>query len=159
MKEWIISVISAVALITVISLLLPEGRLSKFVKPFISAVLILVIVSPIASAGGFSEYFSEGTADISVNDDFLDYINSAKIDVYRKNCVKIAQNLGINDCDAEIEYLMNDDKSVQIVGVKIYLQNAVITSEDEHIVIMQRLKNALSEYLSIDQTDVVINGE
>ena len=42
MSEWVFSVFSAVIIVAIITVLLPDGRLSKFVKPFISLIVVMI---------------------------------------------------------------------------------------------------------------------
>ena len=46
MKVWLFSVFTVALTITVLSLILPEGKIAKFSKPFISLIAVIIIVSP-----------------------------------------------------------------------------------------------------------------
>lgn len=156
MSIWIFNVFSSVFLITVISLLLPEGRLSKFVKPFMSLILIVIILSPLID---FKEIINDmNTTDkiIEIDGEFLNNTMLAKIDKYQQNCIKLAEKNGINGASVIIEYSVDENYLLKIYGAKINLQNAVISSESEHIVILQRLKKDVSEYLSLSEKGVKI---
>lgn len=157
MKEWLLSVFSAVLIVSLICLILPKGKLSKFAKPFISLIIILIILTPILNVNEFYENIMDiNGVSVEIDTEFLQYITTSKIDFYTENCVKIAQKNGINGSDILIEYNVNNDSKVLVTGVSVSLKNAVITSENEHIVILQRLKEELSEYLGIDETGVKI---
>lgn len=157
MLSWIISVFSAVTVITVVSLLLPDGKLAKFIKPFVSLILILLILSPITD---IEKYFYDGEefydSAITMDTDFLIKTTQAKIDKRKENCIKIAEKNGITGAIVIIEYSVDENYSPKINEVRINLQNAVISSESEHIVILQRLIKEISEYLSISEEGVKI---
>ena len=156
MAVWISNVFSSVFLVTVICLLLPNGRLAKFVKPFISLILILIILSPVVNFNGLIDDVSAIKVSFDLDENFLLDTARAKIDKLQLNCVKIAESNGINGATVLIEYSVNENYEPEISEVKIYLQNAVITSESEHIVILQRLKKGIAEYLSITENWVKI---
>ena len=158
MAGWLLSVFSAVMIVSLTSLLLPEGRLSKFVKPFVSLVIMFVVLSPIVNIGEFisGDAFENGTY-IETDKDVLSRIASAKIEYYSENCVKIAEKNGIKNCTVQIEYNVNENMMPTVKGVSVNLKNAVISSDNEHIVILQRLKKEISEYLSIEESGVKIN--
>ncbi|MBR0189041.1 MAG: hypothetical protein IJQ23_01490 [Clostridia bacterium] len=157
MAEWLISVFTAVFVVSVLSILLPEGRLSKFVKPLISLVVIIIVVTPLTNSEGYTENFTkESNAEIKTDADFLGYITRSKIDLYIKNCVKIAEKNGINGSEILIEYSIDDNFTIKISAVLVNLKNAVISSDDEHIVILQRLSSEISDYLKIDASKVTI---
>ena len=88
--------------------------------------------------------------------DFLIKTTQAKIDKRKENCTKIAEKNGITGAIVIIEYSVDENYSPKINEVRINLQNAVISSESEHIVILQRLIKEISEYLSISEEGVKI---
>ena len=151
MAEWLIGVCSTVLTVTMLTVILPEGRLSKFAKPLISLVIIIIVIAPFINSNGYStEWIKAGETEIKTDDTFLDYITREKIDYYRKNCVKIAEKNGINGSDVLIEYTVAEHSEINILSVSLNLKNAVISSNEEHIVILQRVKREIGEYLSID---------
>ena len=156
MSTWIFNIFTSVFLISVISLLLPEGRLSKFVKPFMSFILIVIILSPIIDFKVTIENLNINNTTIKTDEAFLNTSIIAKIDNYEQNCIKLAQNIGINGASAVIEYSVDENYSLKIYGATINLQNAVISSESEHIVILQRLKREICGYLSLSEQGVKI---
>ncbi len=157
MKEWLLSVFTAVLIVSVIFIILPQGKLSKFVKPFVSMIVILIVLSPVINVdGNFGVDFDSESASVEIDTEFLNYIAKAKIDFYTENCIKTAQKNGINGSEILIEYNAAIDGAIIITGVSVNLKNAVISSESEHIVILQKLKRELSEYLGIDETGVKI---
>lgn len=157
MSGWLISVFTAVFVVSVLSILLPEGRLSKFVKPLISLVVIIIIIAPIVNSGGYDlQSLTTGGRDVKVDADFLEYISRSKIDAYRENCVKIAEKNSINGSEILIQYTVDDNFAINIYGVSVNLKNAVITTDEEHIVILQRLKDDIAAYLKLKETEVNI---
>lgn len=155
MTGWIFSVFSAVIIVSVISIVLPDGRTSKFVKPFISLVLILIIVSPIVKSDtALDGIFNASENVLETDADFLEYIAASKIDFYTKNCIKTAEKNGIIGSDILIKYNIDKQGTINIYGVSVNLQNAVISSESEHIVILQSLKKEISDYLKIEESGV-----
>lgn len=158
MVGWLLSVFSTVFIISVFSLLLPEGKMTKFVKPFISIAVIIVIISPIADIRGFIDgtVFNDNKI-IETDKDFLNKITISKIDQYCDNCVKIAEKNGIKGSTAIIEYNVDENGQPIVYGAEINIKNAVISGDGEHIVILQRLKKDISEYLQIDEKGVKIS--
>ena len=156
MLNWVINVFSSVLIITVISLLLPEGRLAKFIKPFISLILILIILSPINNIGILFDGISESNFYLETDSEFLLKTAQAKIDVKTANCILIAEKNGITKAEILIQYTVDESFTPNIYGVKINLQKAVITSENEHIVILQRLKEDICAYLVLSEKGVEI---
>ncbi|MBO4251499.1 MAG: hypothetical protein J5911_02420 [Clostridia bacterium] len=158
MKSWILSVFSSVLLVSLLSLILPEGKITRFVKPFIFLSVITVILYPLSNIQKFlNEAVFDNNKIIETDKSFLMQITISKIDLYSANCIKIAENCGINGSEIKIEYNVSENYEPIINGVQINLENAVITAKDEHIVILQTLKKSISNYLRIDETGVKIN--
>ena len=156
MIAWIINVFISVFLITVITLLLPEGRLSKFVKPFISFILILIILTPVVNVRDFIDDLSSDKISFTLDENFLFDTVRAKIAKIEQNCIKIAEKNGINGAIVTIEYTVDENYEPKINGAKIYLQNTVINADEEHIVIMQGLVENVAEYLSVSTAGVKV---
>ena len=158
MKTWLFGVFAVALIITVLSLLLPEGKLAKFAKPFISLVAVIIIVSPLINVdgllgGNFELYYDKA---INTDTEFIDYAINAKIDKYRLNCIKIAEKNGINGSEFLIKYSINENYDLNVYGAEINLTDAVISSDEEHIVILQRLKSEVSEYLNVDVAGITV---
>ena len=157
MATWIISVFSAVFVVSVLSIILPEGRLAKFVKPLISLVVIIIVIAPFIDSDEFvNDFTTIGSKEIKTDSDFLEHVTYNKIDLYTKNCIKIAEKNGINGSEILIEYSIDDNFTIKISAVSVNLKNAVISSDEEHIVILQRLSSKISDYLKIDASKVTI---
>lgn len=158
MKVWLFSVFTVALTITVLSLILPEGKIAKFSKPFISLIAVIIIVSPFINT---EELLSgnltlEDYKTVETDSEFIEYTVRAKIDKYRLNCVKIAENNGIIHSEIIINYTVDENYGIRLIGAEINLTNAVITSEDKHIVILQRLKDEVSAYLNVDKAGIEI---
>ena len=158
MKAWLFGIFSVALIITLLSLILPEGKTAKFSKPFISLIAVIIIVSPFINIDDFlsGNITFEYNKTIGTDSEFLEYTTYAKIDKYRLNCVKIAEKNGISGSDIIIKYNVDENYEITITGAEINLKNAVISSDEEHIVILQRLENEISEYLNVDKAGIKI---
>ncbi|MBP5466433.1 MAG: stage III sporulation protein AF [Clostridia bacterium] len=158
MKDWLLGVFSVALIITLLSLILPEGKTAKFVKPFISLIAVVIIVSPLINAdalfSGNVDFY--GYKTVETDSDFIEYAIYTKIDKYRLNCVKIAEKNGITGSGILIKYNVDENYGLTVLGAEINLTDAVISSEDEHIVILQRLVNEISAYLNVDKAGIKI---
>ncbi len=158
MKAWILSVSAVILLTSIIVLILPENKISKYVKSIFSLLVMLVIISPIIKIQNeqvdFSNVFYEST--VNVDYDFIKYINSQKILEYEKNCKKLLEQLGVNNATIVIYYTILGDGSIQIKSTTINLINAVIKTDSEHIYIIEDIKEVISEYLSIKKININI---
>ena len=158
MKVWLFSVFAVALTITVLSLILPEGKITRFSKPFISLVAVIIIASPFVNTDELlNGTFAFGNdIEIETDSEFIEYTIYAKIDKFRLNCVKIAEKNGITGSEIIIKYVIGENYGITLQGADINLTDAVITSEEEHIVILQRVVSEISVYLNIDKAGIKI---
>lgn len=156
MIAWALNVFSSVFFTSVISFLLPSGKISKFVKPILSIIVLFIIISPIVN---YNEIFESVNQEnnlqyIGFDQNFLNYVGESKIGIYREKCSEIAKKNGITGEDILIKYIIDDSGKLQILGVDINLKNAVISSEEEHIVILRRVVEEIGDLVGIDSSGV-----
>ena len=105
MKSWALSVGAVLLFISSINLILPEGKTSKIIKPIFTILLILVVIKPISGLKNFDLSF-DGKIDssIKIQSDFIEYVSAQKVENYKKNCVNIINELGVENCNIDINY-------------------------------------------------------
>ena len=141
MKNWVLSVITTVFIISLIALILPNGKLSKHVKNTLSFIVVLVIVSPIINLKNIEV----------INDDLnniANHISKESVDVvmvnppYRKSEDHIiSTNEHLNICNYEIKVTLEDiiknAESILKFGGKLFMVNDINRLE-ETIVLLNK---------------------
>ncbi len=160
MLNWVLSIGSTVIITSVIMIILPSGKLSTIIKSIFSLVVLLVVISPIIKITKVdfeieNLFFGE---EITVQDDFLHFIGESKIKAYKDNCRQILVNMGVEDALFDIDYLITDDYFIDVQRIMVDLRNSVIKSDKAHIDIIGDVKEAFSEYFSIDVGRIEIYG-
>lgn len=110
MKEWILSVVGVIALGVLVDILLPEGKIAKYVKGAFSLLVVLVISSilPIIANANLtididsSDYFAVESANVSQS---FEYVEDAVEQELEKNGC---------ECDVQIEWESTLAKSVTV---------------------------------------------
>lgn len=158
MKNWVLSVITTVFIISLIALILPSGKLSKHVKNTLSFIVVLVIVSPIINLKNIEVDFEKlfEYDNVVIQQEYIEYVNQEKIKILTDDCQKLIQKDGVDGARIVLNHILNENNVVIIQNITIYLENAVINSEKEHIVIIEKLKKTLSEYLKINEDMVIV---
>lgn len=157
MNEYIISIISVIVLTGVAAIILPDGRLGKFVKGIFAILTLVVILSPITAF--FSDdidyngdIFDE--KEMIINSEFLDYIDFKRKENYQTDLEKMLDKLGY-ESDVEI-YYTSEDYKFKVTKVLINLKNSVMKDEYGHIVISEEIFETVCTYLSIERNSVEI---
>ena len=158
MKNWVLNVVITVFIISLISMILPNGKTAKHIKATLSLIVLLVIITPIFNITKIDYDLDNlfNANDIVLQDSFLDYVNKEKVNLLVEDCLDIISEIGVDGAEITINYTVVDSNTVKIHNATIYLENAVINSETEHIVIIDNIKQAVSEYLKIEEVKVVI---
>jgi len=158
MKTWLISISVAVIITSITSLILPEGKLKAFVKSSFSLIVMLVILQPMLNMSldkiKVDDVFSMNKIELQY--EYLCYVAQEKIDAYENACLDLIEKFGIKGASVTIKYYMTENGEVVIEKVKIFLYDAVIISNEEHIDIIEGVKNEIATYLGINNDFVVI---
>lgn len=160
MKTWIVSVISVLILISLLSILIPKGKLSPLIDSVLSIIFLFTVVSPFISGKASlenvldftdSEYVGE-----SIQENYLYYIAEKEAEAKKTKCLKILEENGINDVSFEIEYNKGDYGNYELKKVKIFYDKSVIKEKDEHIDIIRKINSVATECFGKEVTAVEI---
>ena len=150
MKEWIIS-IGVVILFTVIAIyIIPDGKLGKYIKGIFSVLIIFVIIKPIFNVDidKFIYQFEENKT-VNIQNNYIDYIYKKRTENYKVQIVKSIEDIGVFGSIVKIDYEITNTFDYRVKNVSINLVNSVIKSDKEHIVIIEEIKEIISNLLLI----------
>ena len=156
MKDWIISIVSVVLITSIVCLILPQGKMGKFVKNIFSILTMLVIIKPLIylKNGNFNfEQFAG--SDIVIQADFLNYIYQKRVDEQTKICLKIIEENGVKNAKVDINFEI-ENQDIKIKLVQINLQDSVIISDKGHIDIKEEIVAEVSSYLLVEKEVVIV---
>lgn len=158
MKSWLLSVCIVILLTSVLGLIVPEGKMGNYVKSFFSILVLIVIVSPVIKL--INSDFAIGELvdanSIYIKEDYLSFINDKKITSLKSDCEEILNKYGIYNAEIDVEYFITEDYIFSIKKVNIFLDNAVINSDSEHINIIESVKEAVSVLFNIEKDAVIL---
>ena len=84
MKEWALKILISVLILSSISIILPTGKLSSYIKYVFAIILIPIVIEPVLMIKNnnfdFNTVFNE--TEVQVQNDYLDYISEQKINEY-----------------------------------------------------------------------------
>ncbi len=158
MSNWVLSVASIVILSCIITMLLPEGKLSKYIKTVFGIVVILVMVQPVlnikSSELNFDLFYER--EQIVFQKDYLLFASSEKIKGLEENCEKILDEKGFNNVKVSINYNTDELGQAYIEKVILDFNKEVIISDKKHIDIIEDIISPISKYLNIDEKQVYV---
>lgn len=152
MWEWVISFCSVVLLCTIVTLIMPEGKMQNAVSFILIFLIIFVAVKPLFSLKDvYMDGDNEVNGELVLDVEYLDYFASKKNFELVENCKKILFDSLNEVVDIQIDAGFNDILQYTIKNVKVILEQSVINENSEHIDITIEVKKLLSEYLNIEK--------
>ncbi len=148
MKEYLKLLIVMVTLVSVALIILPEGRMKKTTCIAFSFIITLTLLSPIKNF--ITDYvinYTNQEYNYSIEQDY-------QISVYQYVVKQILKENGIKAEDVYLEFDNFQTNVIKKVGIK--LDNSVLNENEEHINIIVKVRECLSERLRIDISNVYV---
>jgi stage III sporulation protein AF len=145
LKDWTINIVMLVLFIVIIEMLLPKGKMKKYVNLLTGTILIIVIIEPITGLFGKNFDFAASQAMASGNIDKKEIEKAGKLleeeqlkqtlELYRKRIIEqitlSAEEVeGVKEAQADV--IINEDPGSEYFGEikRIYI-NAVMEGKDQ----------------------------
>lgn len=158
MKEWVLNIAFTVFFISIITLIIPNGKINKHIKKVLSLILAVIVLQPILSIKNGDINFENFLYNESfgLQDEYLEYIVDAKINSNKDKCSVLLKEMGVEGAFIEFENYI--DESFDIVAKKIIidLKKAVINLDKQHIDIIGEIKKVVSNYFNVNLDCVVV---
>ena len=148
MREWVISVFSLVMISVLSGYIIPEGKLNGFLKGLFSIIISIAIVSPVLKIDFSNFSFENATVEIPFQKNYIEFIFDKKTEYIKENVKKVLEGY---DCfeSVTIEYEIDKFYNYVIKKVVVDLNNSVINSNEEHIDIIEDVKEKVLECVQI----------
>lgn len=145
-KDWTLNIVALVMFIIIIEILMPSGRMKKYISFVTGLILIIAIINPILKLVGNGkslediQIFNSNSMDrmeIKINSDLLEKEkNKQIIEVYRKKIIKqLEDSLMKNGQIAEVkgDVIINEDYGSDSFGeiIRAYAEVTLKEKDDE----------------------------
>lgn len=137
MKEWILSVVGVIALGVLVDIILPSGKMTKYVKGAFSLIVVIVISSIVPKIANMSfeidddmgKYFSQESVSASISSAFMQ--ESIESELEKHDCI----------CTVQIER-----ENTLVKSVTVYVKKSSISGE--------RIVQITSECFSVNKNNI-----
>jgi stage III sporulation protein AF len=159
MSAYILGVVGVVFLGVLVDVVMPEGEMNKYIKGMFGIVALFVIVSPVQKLFdkdfNIEDVFYDATAT-QIDTDFLEATNKQiKTQLENTLIVKLS-NSGFDEVVVEIECNLSETE-FKVEKVYVDISNMVINQNMAHINKYVEIKNIVTEFLNVEESDVIIN--
>ena len=154
-SNWILSITGIVCLSVITELILPAGKLTKYIKGVFSFIMVLVIILPLPKLLGreinISNIFSFDNT-YQIDSDYIYQLNLNKLDSLQKDICNKAEEQGYLNVKVYIDADITNS-NMKIEKINVDLTNLIITENSEHKDI-QKIKKHISQIIySLTNTD------
>ena len=127
--------------------------MNGFIKSILAIFTILIMVSPIVKAlKSDINIFAYG--DVDLQGGYLTYVNDKIGEYYSEQCENLLISEGVK---GTVKIQSENTAGFFIKKVFVNLTDLGIYSEDEHIVIVSKIKESLKNYLLVEEDKVIVN--
>lgn len=149
---WILSILGVVIIGVIIDLVLPNGRMNKYIRSVFSTVTVLIIIFPLPNllknGCNTSDFIYNDTVILQEN--YIEYTAQMKKRALLRGLVSALQEDGISVREIELEGDFTQVVPI-IEKVSINLSQVVIVGQSEHINKYKLIQSKVSAYLAIDE--------
>lgn len=158
MKEWVLSVCGIIILTVILHVIMPAGKTGKIIKSIFSIMCLLVFIRPVLnfknSDFSFQNVFNQ--SEVIYQNDFLDYYFSEKTKRAQLGCEEYIKEQCGKVCEVKIIYETDDQSNLIVKKVQIVTKNSVIADKNEHIDIIDKANDYLSEHFNVNKSLIEI---
>lgn len=163
MTTWIMSIVGAICLTTLIDVLMDDGETKKFIKGISSIIVFAVIISPLPKLLNDNYDLGESlrqSEEVSYNkSDYYDFLYDIKLKEYSSVTLRCQSSLEESGISGVIitPHLSYGDK-IEITEITVNLTNVVITENAENINIKELILKKVSTFFGVEESAIVIVG-
>ncbi|MBR5192792.1 MAG: stage III sporulation protein AF [Clostridia bacterium] len=158
MINWIVSVSAFSLLITIISFILPTGKIKPFILSILSILGVFVVISPISNINYNANFNTSldvfNYEEVAPQQNYLNYVLKEKKQNYEKYCASYLEEKGIKNATVFVNLHLTEDYNFFINKIEVNLKNSVIISNKEHIDIIEEIKQAFIKNFNLNSKQI-----
>lgn len=156
MKEWLLSVTAVGLLFIMLELLLSDGATKKYIQGVLRLLLVLAILTPLLSF--FQKDYSlpdeNQIGNNLVYSKITDENNRINSHIKKDTENKIEKTLKEKGIDCQAEIILDEKGVIETIAIK--LQMTGINLENENIYSTDKIKEAVTDILNINEELIII---
>ena len=156
---YLLSIVGVVFLIVIVDLILPDSKISKYIKSIAAVFVVAVIASPIInlvnSNWDWKSLFVN--SEYQVDENVLNNINQQNIEVLEKELVEYLETQSIKGVEIMISASFTNNEP-KINYIYVNLCDLVINENLEHIDYYTKIKELITQQINIEEEKIIIYG-
>ena len=155
---YLLSVVGVVFLLVVIELVLPDSKVSKYIKSIYSIFIVVVIITPLAklikSDWDWNNFFND--TNYTINQNYIDNVNAQNVENLEREIeeyinksyegAKVSISADFTNNELKLNYIFVD------------LSDLGIIENSQHINYYTAVKELVGNLVSIDEKRIIVYG-
>ena len=160
MSAYILSVCGAVVLSSLVTIILPEGKIGKFINGILKIFCVFVMLVPLVnwvSDLRFNPPENSANSSVSLDEDYLHYFyekQSEAVSIDIQKSVEKKFNIEVN----VVTEWKKEEYVFSIRKVRVKIKNFGMYGNDEHIIVVEQIKTWISETIKLDREDIIVDA-
>ncbi len=157
MKEWLLSVGIVILIISLLKIVLPNGKTKKTVMFVFGVLSILTFIKPIVNIkDGNLDLGTVFESKIDYQNDYIYFVYEKNAEIKKKEFSEKLNDLGVKNAKIDAIFSIDTKYAIKYEKVIVNLKESVILSENKHIDIIEQIKKTASEIFRIEYKEVII---
>ncbi len=156
MKGYILSILGVVVVGILVDVIIPSGKMNKFIKSVYSIFVVLIIISPIIKLFNKHKDFNFNYNDYTISQPLLNYINKQKLTAYKNDIISALNNEGLTGVDLEFNYSLENDKLI-LNSCTVNLKNLSISSNFTHTNKYEFISKVVTTVTGLNAEEIVFD--
>ena len=155
MSAYILRIVAVVLFSVIIDILLPSGKMEKFVKICFSLIVVFVIVSPLpAFFGNLKNYSINGDKQL-IDMEYVKKINLQKIDNLEEKIEAELKNYGIENIEIELMCDLTKNE-ITYLFANVDARSVVLTEKANGIDLNETIKQVVQKFIDIKKENILV---
>lgn len=151
--SWLLSIVGIILLGVLVDIILPEGKLRKYIHSLYVLIVLLVILSPLAGLKNVEFSWTFESSDYYLNDSYISNTYRQKISVLEKD---IENKLSANDCAGVVISIIVNEHSKNMLILQIVADTTEMQTSLSMAQAQLKIIEVVRSVINIETEKVVI---
>ena len=153
MSGYILTILGIVLAGILIDIIVPTGKINKYIKSIFAIFVVAVILMPIVKFIAKSDEITINYTDYEIEQNLMDYIFSSRVTAYENEIIEVLENNGLSNIDIKINYSINSNE-LSLNSCEVNLKNMTSSNIEMHNNRYEFIAETIKEIINL--TDEVI---
>lgn len=156
MTKYILSILGIVIAGIFIDIIVPNGKINKYIKSIYSIFVVAVLLSPLINFLNKNHDFTVKYKDYELNTELINYIHSMRVKAMETNLENYLGAEGFKNIHIELTFSSKNNE-ISYNSCKISLKNLVIEKDKQHINKYEFIKEVVKENTNLSNEEIIFD--